>query len=494
MIQRNVPLLGLLSAISVGGYLVFSQAFYGIGFPLDDSWIHQTYARNLARAGEWAFFPGQPSAGSTSPIWAAILSIGHALRLGPFVWTFLLGWGILWALSVAGMYTFNLVTPSRPIWGIWAGVLLVLEWHLVWAAGSGMETLLFALIIISVIAWFLKIHSEPEEITPKVWMRLGLLIGLSLWVRPEGVTLLAMVGASVFFLKIGWQARFKIWFEMALGFVLLVGPYLVFNQTLAGDWWPNTFYAKQAEYAILRTQPLWLRYLEQLSLPLVGVGALLLPGFIKSILLVLRSRNWPVLLATIWVMGHLGLYALRLPVTYQHGRYIIPIMPVFFMLGLSGMAALVKPSSNGLWPRLLGRAWLISCGLVIIIFWGFGAAAYARDVAFIESEMVATAKWVAENIKEGDVVAAHDIGALGYFAERPLLDLAGLVSPDVIAFIRDEGRLANYLDLQRTTYVVTFPGWYPELVERSQLIYSTAGEINPTMGAENMAVYLWTLP
>jgi hypothetical protein len=35
------------------------------------------------------------------------------------------------------------------------------------------------------------------------------------------------------------------------------------------------------------------------------------------------------------------------------------------------------------------------------------------DVAVIESEMVNTAKWVAESTEPDALVAAHDIGALG---------------------------------------------------------------------------------
>ncbi len=51
-------LLALLTALSVTGYLLASAMLYRLGFPLDDAWIHQTYARNLALHGEWAFLPG----------------------------------------------------------------------------------------------------------------------------------------------------------------------------------------------------------------------------------------------------------------------------------------------------------------------------------------------------------------------------------------------------------------------------------------------------
>jgi hypothetical protein len=104
------------------------------------------------------------------------------------------------------------------------------------------------------------------------------------------------------------------------------------------------------------------------------------------------------------------------------------------------------------------------------------------------------AHWVADNTPSNALVAAHDIGALGYFAQRDLLDLAGLVSPEVIPFIRDETRLAEFLQDRHADYLVTFPGWYPQLVQGAHLVYSSAGSFSPMMGGENMAVYQWVSP
>src|SRR5512134_2361187 len=100
---RHPALVALISALSVMGYLLASHLVFRLGFPLDDAWIHQTYARNLALRGEWAFLPGEPSAGSTAPLWSALLAVGHLLHLGPYVWTYLLGWGTLLLVARAGM-------------------------------------------------------------------------------------------------------------------------------------------------------------------------------------------------------------------------------------------------------------------------------------------------------------------------------------------------------------------------------------------------------
>ena len=86
------------AALLVGLFYVAMSAWvFGFtGFPLDDAWIHQTYARNLAQTGQLAFTPGLTSAGSTAPLWSALLSGGYLLRIPFHIWTYGLGILLLW--------------------------------------------------------------------------------------------------------------------------------------------------------------------------------------------------------------------------------------------------------------------------------------------------------------------------------------------------------------------------------------------------------------
>lgn len=479
-------ILLVCGALSLGVYLWASAWLYRLGFPLDDAWIHQTYARNLATYGEWAFIHGQPSAGSTAPLWSGLLAIGYWIGLNPYLWTFLLGWAALSGLAVLGAYSFRVLSPGRPEVAAWVGVFMLLEWHLVWAAGSGMETLSYALIVLVVLVYIARGRIN--------WLILGLLIGLSVWLRPDGITLIGPAIVVIYFKERDWRERSAAIGKLAVGICFLFLPYLLFNRLLAGAWWPNTFFAKQAEYAVLRSNPLWKRAVEQLMLPLVGVGVILLPGFVWMIVVSIRQRDWGKMVGAIWFLGFLMVYAWRLPVIYQHGRYVIPAMPIYFLWSIVGLVDWVKPDSIIFWRRTLSRTWILLVIVVLSIFWGLGLRAYALDVAVIESEMVEAAKWVAGNTEPDALIAAHDIGAMGYFAQRPLLDLAGLVSPQVIPFIRDELKLKTHLDVRGADYLVTFPGWYPHLVNHAEPLYITNGIYSPLLGGENLTVYRWNDP
>ena len=76
-LTRTDFILLLVAAGMVALYVAVS----GGGFPLDDSWIHQTYGRSLGTTGVWAFVPGEPSAASTAPLYTVLLAASYALGL-----------------------------------------------------------------------------------------------------------------------------------------------------------------------------------------------------------------------------------------------------------------------------------------------------------------------------------------------------------------------------------------------------------------------------
>jgi hypothetical protein len=484
--RRSILMLGLISGLSLGGYLVACHFFYRIGFPLDDAWIHQTYARNLALYGEWAYNPGVSSGGSTGPLWSGILAVGYLLRFNPLIWTYIMGWLALWSISVLGTEIFKEITPQGDRNPLWIGILLSLEWHIIWMAGSGMETLLFSMLATMVLGFLLRNHENSN-----IWGVIGGCIGLSVWLRPDGITLLGPSLVIILIQKSDWQARLRIGAGLLTSFFVFFFPYLAFNQFITGSWWPNTFFAKQAEYIILQNTPFLIRLLEQMILPVIGVGFILLPGFLLKLLETIRKRQMNLLAIFLWLFGYLCIYAWRLPVTYQHGRYVMPMMPISFIIGFSGLTNWVFLEKQNRLRWVLNRTWVGSTVIVLGIFWVLGAQAYVRDVAYIESEMVETAKWLNKNLPDDAIIASHDIGALGYFSDRELIDMAGLITPEVIPFIRDERRLSKYLDEQGADYIVTFPNWYPELILPAEMIYQTDGAIAPSLDHENLAVFRW---
>lgn len=477
--------LWCLAAAGFGlGVYVWAARLAGLsGFPLDDAWIHQTYARSLAQQGEWAFWPGEISAGSTSPLWTILLVPGQWIKGGMMLWTYFLGWLGLAGSAWLGQSVFrNIAQPSTSRLPIVA-VFLALEWHLVWAAGSGMETILYVLILLGVFAEIIR-----KE--PRFWLAGGL-AGLAGWARPDGLTLLGPIVLTAVLSQVERRQKKLQLAQLVGGFLVLFLPYLGFNYLMAGSIWPNTFYAKQAEYISMTSEGMILRFFRLLIQPMVGAGILLLPGVGWAFYRGVKVKNWGLVSAILFWLGTTLIYAWRLPVVYQHARYLIPSMAAYFIAGFCGMVWLMGIVADSKQSQLYKFGWKAAVTLTLLAFYWMGGATYANDVGIIQTEMVAAARWVADNTGDTEIIAAHDIGALGYFGGRKILDLAGLISPDVIPFIRDETQLAGYLDENGAVYLVTFPGWYEKLEEGKTLIWQSEGRFAVEQGGENIAIYRW---
>ena len=495
-------LIPAVAALSGGAYILAGWAYAGsLGYPLDDSWIHQTLARNLIAYGQWAINPGEPISVSTAPLWTLLLALGYSLGLPPMLWTHLLGGATLALVAWQTVLLGNALFPRNPAVPWTAGLLMLVEWHLVWAAFSGMETLLFTALSLA------ALREALQNSLTRPWL-LGGLVGLLTLTRPEGLLVgLLLGGWSLLVAHRGrWQPVALFFFALAL----TVGPGVLLNLFLDGRPLPSTFFAKNAAYGI---GPHPLRYAQFLGGAAIELarGPLLLayPGLLywlawhftwdarrspdahsepadrigrpggpepsalgqalegqqgesprraegRGVALVGASAEY---LPLLWGGLLVAVYMVWLPALYHHGRYLLPLIPLLALYGLEGGRLLLTKLSF----KLLSRVAIALLGFVVVVSWLRGAQVYGENVRSINQQQVHLARWIQEDTPADALVGTHDIGALGYFSQRRLVDIAGLASPELLTSVKDVSRILQVLQEKGVSYLVILPEWYPPL-------------------------------
>ncbi len=499
--RRDLAFLAV-AVVSVIVYILTSAlSSAGIGFPLDDAWIHEVYARNLAQYGEWAFVHGIPSAASTSPLYTVILAIGYLLHLPFFVWAYAIGVLALTLTAMIGARLAERLFPDVRGVGWIVGLLLLAEWHLIWAAAAGMDTIVFIALelILIILTW--REWNAPSGAASAFGrgLAVGLCGALLTDTRPEGVALVGLCG--LFMLLARPQKTWRDYLAWAAGLsaAWFVGvlPVLLLNYSLNGSLMPDTSAAKHAENVAALATPFLDRFVQELVTLVAGVQLLLLPGLVYALYRWLRPTTRPIpagkslliwILPT-WFVLLIAAYSAWLPTPVQHGRYILPVLPPFLILGGGGLWALAVRynRSRRLIIRVSIRVLAWTAAIVLLAFWGIGASAYTTDVGYINHQMVASAHWVAANVPDDKLFATHDIGAIGYFAPRPLFDLGGLISPEVVPIIINFPALMDTLQARNIHYMMVTESQLPTVPSDPRLCPLLVGP--PAPPEIHMTVY-----
>lgn len=494
---RLDDLLLLIAACALTALYVMAA---GGNFPLDDSWIHQTYARNLAQTGQWAFIPGELSAASTSPLYTVVLALGYALNIPFRLWTHGLGALALALTGMIGMRLAERFAPEVKRVGLLTGLALIFTWHLIWAAASGMETPIFALFTLLLI-WLGVRRADSDAAPMRSAVLFGAVAALTTLTRAEGVLLVGIVGVAI--LLVRPSARTLLWGVTAgIAFVVVLAPYLAFNLSVTGGLLPNTAAAKRMDATPLFQQTLLWRIGDLLTPLAAGGQIMLVPGMIAYAVGVTRRvrtdrRAIMALVPLVWGVALILLYATTLPLNIQHSRYLIPALPSLIVAGVIGTAWLMRGARSSVVARVLTRVLALSSLLIIVGFaFGLGLQAHVQDVTIIDQEMVASALYLADNIPPQDLLAVHDIGAVGYFAPRPILDIAGLVTPETIALAFDDAGMWDFLRERGARYLMGLENQVPRLTDNAPALcleFTTNGEAAIRAGGSNMTIYslLW---
>jgi hypothetical protein len=510
-------LLYAAAGLAVAGYLA-AELFLvgGVGFPLDDSWIHLQFARNLAEGRGLAYNPGELVTGSTAPLWTALLSLLFLLPGSVIVWTKLLGVAFHLAGVAATWRLARELDLGRGLASLAAVLTLATSW-LVWSALSGMEVPLFVALSLSGMILHLRERAAPER--PPLSAGVFAVAALA---RPEGLLLLvlALVDRCLVFRR-DEQDGALVWERPRLRSVLLgaalaacaLAGTLLFYRWAGGAFLPTTFAAKNGE---LR------RFLPDLQYIHTVLGILFRP---QPYMVLLSGAGIAALVERLGTPRDRGLlpalWLIALPVVYStmspsgkgilvgnFGRYYFPFFPVVAVLGVLGL----ERAAAALGPRLrAGGALLpVRALLLVLLFWPTvstllqGAGRYAQNVANVQDSDVAAARWLAPRLHPDAVLAVNDIGALKFLLPNRVIDLAGIANPEIRSEINRAVRenrpwepvMAGEIAKRRPDYLVIFPDWFPTLsLDPSfQPLHRIPIRDNITMGGNEIVVYAtpWT--
>lgn len=439
--MRSRGIISLLLAVA----LLATAGVALRGYITDDTFIHLRYAENLLHRGEFSFNPGEHSYGATSPLWifglALLLAGGVPPLSAPFVLGALSGLltvGVAWSL----LRRLNLPEAWRT-----AALLLITGdvWFLRWNF-SGMETPLITALLLVLVAPVvrgcgLKAGAWSQHLA---W---GVAAGLAGLTRPE-----FMLVAPLAWPWLAWAGRAdKRWWRdattAALGWLLVLGPWLAFAWWSFGRLTPGTAAAKSA--AVTLAPGAILPYVLQAVQVLASTQGLVWLGLATVVALAWRqgagnrfSRPETALVGAVltWSAILVGGYAVKQ--VWIISRYICPLAPVVLLAvvvivrrSLCAMGAFQRPGAEGLLA-------VFTVATLVVNGWIFigQVMPHARQFpAGVRECYVGMGDWLRDNSAPDAVVAALDIGAVGYVSERRVLDLMGLISPEVLAVGQDLG-------------------------------------------------------
>jgi hypothetical protein len=428
---------------------------------VDDTFIHLQYARNLAAAGELSFNRGDPTYGATSPLWVGILALSAKAGGDLLVWCRVFAW-LFAAASIALVYRITASGGGGPWTPLAAALMLASEaWFVRWSA-VGMETS-FAVFMTLVVVDLARSAARSAGRSAL----LGAALFLAALSRPEALLLVPLAAAAFLFAK-GTPRRFA----FLLVFAPLFAAWLFVIHRHTGSFFPLTAGAKQGAVdfspAVLRRALIPARIMGATVLfpwiaLLAGLAAGTLrrrsPGYYLSESGSLREEPG-VLLMLLWVFA--------LPVAYVAldfqvlSRYLVPIVPAVIVLGVTAwrkLAAGVVASS-----RARRAAIAIFAALAIlqsVVF--YELVVVPPTLSFsqaLETMLGGMGRWLEKNTPEDALVAAPDIGVIGYYSHRRILDLGGLVTPEI-------NRMRKEIDVDRIIEEGLYLRYHPDyLVDR----------------------------
>lgn len=427
----NGPITPVERWALAGGLLLAAALMWPLrGYVTDDTFIHLQYAHNVAAGHGLVFNVGERVYGCTSPLWAALLADAMALGFDGLGAAKAIGAAATLA-SIALFLQLLRRTVSTPALRAaatfaWAGNAWMVRW-----STSGMETpLAVALTLAGFVAF-----TEGQRWGARP-VRTGALWALAALTRPEAVFLLLMWGVCLLIDADDRDGLRRLVFG-ALAPVSVYGGWLLFARLYYGTFWPQTLVAKTAGGVGLayHAQNLWRQA------RIVGATDGLLAVVLVLALVFGGRRLWSRglhaqrLVPWAWVAALPVLYTARgVPVL---SRYLLPLLPVLAWLAWRAADRWWSGDDPGPARRRLATVLAATLAVLVLtqnlVVYRTQVLPHVRTFSpALRQSLVAWGRWFDRHTDAQAVIATPDIGAIGYFSRRRVVDLAGLVTPAMV--------------------------------------------------------------
>ena len=442
-----------------GLYALFGNWAY------DDPFITYRYARNLAHGIGFVYNPGEHILSTTTPLFTLLLAafsygwddLPHmAVLLGCFS----LGIGALFLCSLARSW-------QAPCAG-WAVLVLYPTFPLL-IATLGSEIPLYLAFCLGALVFYGRRALLPAACCA----------ALATLTRPDGLLVAVVLGSHYVYFnkKLPWKA-------MAV-FTALLLPWLVYSWVNFSSLIPATLAAKQQQALMKISQDFLTGFVSTLKpfaqrWPYWILTALALAGLYRvgyDLWTTWRRRadgaggkliqnHSPVLLLA-WSVLYFCAYA-ALGVS-RYFWYYAALAPAFLAMAGLGLHAAVQflIPKNSVHPQKLA---LLASGLLVLPLAAYQLTGAMRIHCQPDTRYPvyrSMGEWIAENTAPDARIGALEVGILGYYAQRPMIDFAGLIQPEIARRLSSE---TDYEDAARWAvkeyspdYLALGSGMFPEL-------------------------------
>ena len=439
--------------------LVVGGALYALRshWAYDDPYITYRYARNLAQGLGFVYNPAERVLSTTTPLFTLLLAAIVPLwsdipRAALLIGTISLAAGGLCLWKLGGLWE-NL--PIR-----WIGLAVYPTFPLLLSTLGSETPLYLALCLAAFVAYAKQRYPACAIFT-----------ALAVLTRPDGL-LLGVVFASDFL----WRTRRPLPWKAIFLFVALSLPWFIFAWMYFGSPLPATLAAKQHQASMEISQGfipgfltvaqwytgLWYIWLEAL-LALIGAIGVIVAWRI--------ARHWLLLLA--WTLFYFLAYGV-LGVS-RYFWYYAPLVPGILAacgLGLTVLERLGSKLFAG--RRLLGPLTMPLLSGVICAALAAGQAYYlweGRQFQDSRAEVYrAAGEWLQGNTPPDASIGAFEVGIIGYFAQRPMIDFAGLIQPAIAVQLKPGNTYLEAalwaIDSYHPHYLIMDPGAFQEIERR----------------------------